>query len=119
MKEDKIYCEKCGAEMKPINKGIGYGMTCPNCGWGWTTSYFEPILLDDTNYHVILVSNNCSVSIIKIVSEISGYNYIEAKRMIESAPVTVFSGKAVDIKPVKEKLEKASVDFNIEPEFTY
>lgn len=43
---EKTYCEKCGSEMKVINENHPDGMTCQNCGWGWVTSYFEPILSD-------------------------------------------------------------------------
>lgn len=56
---------------------------------------------------------------LKLVSEISGCNYIEAKKMIEKAPVEIFSGKAIDIMGIKEKLEAANIDFKIEPEFLY
>jgi large subunit ribosomal protein L7/L12 len=105
--------------MEPINIGAGYGMVCPKCGWGWTTSHFEPILLDDTDYHVLLTSNSSTITVIKMVSKIANCNYIEAHRLVENAPVEVFSGKAVDVKPVKEKLESAGVGFNIEPKFPY
>ena len=56
---------------------------------------------------------------LKLVSEIAGCNYIEAKMMIEKAPVEIFSGKAIDIMEIKEKLETANIDFKIEPEFPY
>lgn len=56
---------------------------------------------------------------LKLVSEIAGCNYIEAKKMIEKAPVEIFSGKAIDIMEIKEKLEAASIDFKIEPEFPF
>jgi large subunit ribosomal protein L7/L12 len=119
MKKDTICCEICGAEMRFEKDEHSVCWICDNCNNAVATSYFEPILLDNTNYHIILISNNCSVCIIKMVSEISGYNYIETKKAIENAPVEIFSGKAVDIKPVKENLEKAGVNFSIEPEFLY
>ena len=46
---DKIICEKCGAEMLPIDQNKPVGMTCPNCGWGWATTYIEPII-EDPNF---------------------------------------------------------------------
>ena len=52
---EKTYCEKCGSEMKVINENHPDGMTCQNCGWGWVTSYFEPILSDTWDYHIILL----------------------------------------------------------------
>ena len=56
---------------------------------------------------------------LKLVSEIAGCNYIEAKKLIEKTPVEVFSGKAIDIMGIKEKLEAANIDFKIEPDFPY
>ena len=39
--------------------------------------------------------------------------------MIEKTPVEIFSGKAIDIMGIKEKLEAANIDFKIEPDFPY
>ena len=112
-------CEKCGHEMVSISDTRPIGMTCPNCGWGWATTYIEPIFLDDEDYHVILLSNDSSVSIIKIISEITTHNYIAVKKMIENAPVEIFIGKANEVKEIKEKLESTNIKYKIEPEFSY
>ena len=119
MSDDILICEKCGAEMKPLSDIYPVGMTCPNCGWGWATTYIEPILSDSTDYHVVLVSRNNSLTSIKAVSKVANCNYIEAKKLINHAPVEVFHGQAVEVKAIREKLEAASIDFKIEPEFTY
>jgi large subunit ribosomal protein L7/L12 len=116
---DTCICEKCGAEMKPLSDIYPVGMTCPNCGWGWATTYIDPINLDEINYHVILLSSGNSLSNIKMVSETANCNYVEAKKMINNAPVEVFHGQAVEVKAIKEKLEEAGIDFRIEPEFPY
>jgi large subunit ribosomal protein L7/L12 len=119
MNYDTVICEKCGAEMKPINEDKPIGMECPDCGWGWATTYIEPINLDESDYHVILTASGNSITVIKTVSEVANCNYIEAKKMINNAPVEVFHGQAVEVKAIKEKLEAASIDFKIEPEFPY
>ncbi len=116
---DMNICEKCGNEMKPLSDIYPIGMTCPNCGWGWATTYIDPINLDECDYHVILTSEDCSLSIIKIISDIANCNYVESKKMIENAPVEIFCGKAVDIKVIKERLETANIEFSIEPEYPY
>lgn len=77
---EKTYCEKCGSEMKVINENHPDGMTCQNCGWGWVTSYFEPILSDTYDYHIILLPCENSLLAIKTVSEIANCNYIDAKK---------------------------------------
>lgn len=67
--EDVVLCEKCGHEIDYHHEGSGCGMTCPNCGWGRATTYIDSINLDESEYHVILVSNENSLSNIKMVSE--------------------------------------------------
>ena len=95
------------------------GMTCPNCGWGWATTYIEHINLDESDYHVILAASDNSLNSIKTVSEVANCNYVEAKKLIKNAPIEIFCGKAVEVKAIKEKLVAAGVNFRIEPEFPY
>jgi large subunit ribosomal protein L7/L12 len=54
-----------------------------------------------------------------LVSETANCNYVEAKKLIEKAPVEIFCGKAVEVKTIKEKLEAANIEIRIEPEFPY
>ena len=98
MSDDIVICEKCGAEMKPLSDIYPVGMTCPNCGWGWATTYIEPILSDSTDYHVVLVSSNNSLTSIKAVSEVANCNYIEAKKLISHAPVRYFTDKLLRLR---------------------
>ena len=77
-----IKCEKCGAVMCPIDPSKPVGMTCPNCGWGWATTYVDPMLDDNTIYKVSLSNGNkASKSAIKAVAKVSGKNFIQAKRI--------------------------------------
>lgn len=116
---DKCICEKCGAEMKPLSEIYPIGMTCPNCGWGWATTYIDPINLDENDYHMILVSSENSFSNIKIISEIANCNFIDAKKKIENAPTVIFIGKAVDVKNIIERLDNTKISIKIEPDFPY
>lgn len=118
--EDAVLCEKCGHEMIYYLGGHCCGMTCPNCGWGWATTYFEPYETDMTDYHILLEKSfDPSIDDIRIVSNIANCNYIAAKKLINNAPVEIFCGKAIDIMPIKEKLEAAGIDIKIKPEFPY
>jgi large subunit ribosomal protein L7/L12 len=120
MKDDVIFCKKCGAEMRFEKDGHSICWICDRCGNASATTYFEPYEIDSTVYHILLSSPvKTTIDKLKLISEIANCNYIEAKKLIESAPLTIFSGKAIEVKPVKEKLEKADIDFNIEPEFPY
>lgn len=117
--EDVVLCEKCGHEMTSFREGHDCGMICHNCGWGVATTYIDPINLDENDYRMILVSSENSLSNIKLVSETANCNYVEAKKLIEKAPVEIFCGKAVEVKTIKEKLEAANIEIRIEPEFPY
>lgn len=119
MDEEVILCEKCGAEMNPIHQGFTVGAECPNCGWGYVTSYIPPMYSDTRTYSVILDSNQYSVERVKLIASIANCNFIHAKKLIESAPVSIFSGRAVEVKAIKEKLEEAHIACSIEPEFPY
>ena len=115
---DKVICEKCGAEMQPIDPNLHCGMTCPQCGWGWATSPYDPLLEDETEYFVTLLAGNTkSKEVIKALSQLTGQNYLKAKKMIDDAPVNVFTGKAFQVKRFIEELDLASIQYEINPEF--
>ena len=116
---NKPICEKCGHEMKPISESQPVGMTCPNCGWGWATTYIEPILLDENDYHIILISDNSSLPIIKKVAAVVGCNYLQAKEMIENSPVEIYCGKAPDVKVIAADLVNSQLKIKINPAFPY
>lgn len=117
---NKIICEKCGAEMKPIDPRINCGMTCPQCGWGWATSPYSPMLEDETDYSVTLLAGNSkSEDVIKVISHITGQNYLSARKMIDTAPVKIISGRANQIKDYIKELDFASIQYETDPEFPY
>ena len=117
---DKIICEQCGAEMIPIDPNKPVGMTCPNCGWGWATTYIDPIQEDDVIYIISLCEGNiANREAIKAVAKISNKNFVQAKRMIEIAPVDIFSGKAFQVKEILGLLDSLSLAYHVNPEFPY
>ncbi len=118
---DKVICEKCGTEMLPIDPNKHVGMTCPNCGWGWATTYIDPIQEDDTVYVVYLGEGNViSKATIKTVATISNINYMQAKKMMENNPTAIiFSGNAVQVRDILLQLKSLSLTFKVEPDFPY
>ena len=115
-----IKCEKCGAVMRPIDPSKPVGMTCPNCGWGWATTYVDPMLDDNTIYKVSLSNGNkASKSAIKAVAKVSGKNFIQAKRMIENSPSDIYEGKAIQVKEILILLESLPLSYSVMPEFPY
>lgn len=117
MNEEKILCEKCGSEMRRIDELCTVGMDCPNCGWCLVTT--NPIISDRQTYNIFLNSNKSSLNHIKLISSIANCNYITAKKLIESAPVPIFCGSAIEVRSIKKKLEDADVTYSIEPKFPY
>ena len=113
----KALCSNCGGEMYMYEEGITLGWKCPDCGWGYCTT--SPIISDTESYSVFLNSDNGSADQIKLISSIVNCDHASAKRLIASAPVSVFSGGAVEVREVKRKLESAGLEFSIEPEFPW
>ncbi len=117
---NKIICEKCGTEMLPIDMHKSVGMKCPKCGWGWATSYIEPIKVDTTDYNVVLLAGNIpSKESIKTIANIAGISFLQAKKMIENAPTSLFIGKAVAVKEAIVALESSALNYQVEPKFPY
>ena len=117
---EKIICEKCGAEMLPIESNNPVGLKCPNCVWGWATTFIDPIYNDQTNYSVFLLEGNEQTKEkIKVVSKITNLNMLQAIKIFESTPYEIFSGKAVNVKAAIELLRTQSLNFKVEPEFPY
>lgn len=117
---EKIICEKCGAVMTPLDPERPIGMECPECGWGWVTSYIEPKAEDATIYSIILEQgNNADSNVVKAVSKVAGCNFIQAKSLIAGSTAKLTEGLAVDIETCIEVLDKASVKYHIEPKWSY
>lgn len=117
VEKETVLCEKCGTEMRSIHELCTVGMKCAACGWGWVTT--NPMISDTKTYNIFLYPIKSTADNIKIISSIANCNYITAKKLIESAPVSVFSGSALEVKLIKERLENADIIHSIEPEFPY
>ena len=95
-------------------------MLCPNCGWGWATSYFDPIVTDQTEYKIILLEgNDASVEKIRAVNRVSHRNLLKSKELIADAPQVIFEGDAIEVHDKKEILEEEQVLYKIEPDYPY
>ena len=116
-------CEKCGAvlEIAIPNDRIGtYSIECPNCHWGYATTYIDPICRDETQYSIVLLEgNDTSAKKVRAVNKVSHRNLLKSKQLIESAPQVIFKGKALEIDEMKEILEEEQVRFKIEPDYPY
>ena len=82
---NEIMCEKCGSQMRPLDPQKPIGMTCDKCGWGWATTYIEPILSDTTTYCLTIRKMNCpDAKALRVLANILNCNYIKANEQISS-----------------------------------
>lgn len=94
---------------------------CPKCGWNIVTTKIDDIMLDTQLYQLYILKNeHINRNQIRILSKISGMNYICIKQNIVTRNKTLLiSDRAFKIKAIKEMLEKEKIQFEVVPEFKY
>lgn len=113
-------CPVCNHELIPMKEGSSIGVRCSNCEYSVVTSYIDPIYEDENTYTLMLEADNvCDKTCMKIISRITGENFIQAKKLISSAPVVIAEGKAMDILTIKKELDENSIKYSISPIFPY
>ncbi|MGI6217874.1 MAG: hypothetical protein ACOYIK_09725 [Coriobacteriales bacterium] len=113
-------CEKCGTPMVEFEQEFSIGATCPNCGWGFSTTKSDPILSDRTIYDISLLPGNAADrQILGAVSKVAGIGYVEAKKRIDGPHSKIFSGKASEVLSKKKTLDAAGVRYTITPDFPH
>lgn len=118
--DKQIICEKCGAIMAPIDPDKPVGMECPDCGWGWATTYTDPKHEDETVYKIILEpGNETDKDTLKAISQILNCNYLKARDVIADFGETLVEGKASEIEGCIKTLLQASIKYRVEPEWPY
>jgi hypothetical protein len=116
---NEIMCEKCGSQMRPLDPQKPIGMTCDKCGWGWATTYIEPILSDTTTYCLtIRKMNSPDAKVLRVLANVLNCNYIKAKEQVTAQDVEIFE-RATSIKEYAITLCKNGIPFDISPDFPY
>ncbi len=114
-----IICEKCGASMEHSITGYCSSTICPQCGWGWATTYFPPIELDTTDYSIVVESiETPGVAQIRSAAKTANTNFIEAREFLKTGGVIACT-KAKDIAAIAQQLKDAQIPYIIRPEFPY
>lgn len=117
--KNNYYCPDCGTKMIEVYEKPALNLTCPKCGCKMATTKWEEIDLDETQYEIISVSNNNpSVDKIKVISRVTGKNFVLAKSTLEKE-LLIFNGKARDVKVIAKILDDASITYEIKPDFNY
>ena len=116
---DNVICEKCGRVMTYYRKAGSCGYECPNCGWGWATSYYSPLDLDEQKYTVTVAGSNVGKSQqYKAISEILNCNYLEARKKYISG-FSIQDIPAKDALSVIKTLTNGHVSFTVSPVFPH
>ena len=119
MEERKYNCPECGTIMNESYDKPALNLTCPKCGYKIATTRWEEIDLDDKKYEIVLVANNNpTLDQIKVVSSITGVNFINSKDNIVSGK-SIFKGSPIKVKNVAKILKEKNVDYTISPRFPY
>ena len=64
------------------------------------------------------MDNKATMKFVKIIANISGKNYLQCKKIIESNGI-IYSGKATDVLDLLIKLKEKNMKIEISPYFPY
>ena len=113
-------CPECGAILGSFIEGSSMGSRCPACGWSVVTTYTPSILEDEREYAIsIMPGGTLTKEALRAVSHIATCNYLTARKMMASAPTTIFTGHATEVLARKNKLEDVGVPIGVHPDFPY
>ena len=110
-----MLCKKSHTEMTVMQEDNVSGLICPKCGWNIVTTKIDDIMLDTQLYQLYILKNeHINRNQIRILSKISGMNYICIKQNIVTRNKTLLiSDRAFKIKAIKEMLEKEVPGLNV------
>ncbi len=103
------------------SKGPYIHYVCPKCGEAIATYDYtkdDPIKFDDKIYTVRSINNSSNADMLKIISKITGQNYLDCKKIIDENKI-ICSGKARDIIESLRELQQNNILFEIDPKFDY
>ena len=115
-----MLCKKCHTEMIAMNEDNVGGVICPKCGWNIVATKINDIMLDTKMYQLYALKNeNINMSQIRILSKISGENFICIKRDVTKNKMLIMNARATKIKDALKMLKKEKIEFEVVPDFKY
>ena len=109
-------CTQCGGELISRQEGSVQGLFCDSCGWSVVTTYISPMLLDETLYEVRAMGGDFhNDAHIKAVAEVSGRNFLGARKLLQESEPLVYKGHAPDVARVEAILTAAGLGVRIRP----
>lgn len=114
-------CQKCGQKAVRRIAGSCQGYFCESCNeWLFVTTYIEPIKADIKDYKIILQKGDFSnKEQIKLISTVSGINFLQARELLKNEGVKIFEGQAVEVREFSQQLKRLKIEHEIVPDFPY
>ncbi|WP_408951234.1 hypothetical protein [Lysobacter sp. Hz 25] len=121
MKTSKKHgCEKCGGLTETRKDGSVEGIYCTVCDWAMVTTSIPAISRDTGIYEVRVVGGDFTDNNqVKIISRVSGVNFLDARKLLAAKGSLVFRGRADKVFEVREALRAGSIPCEISPSFNY
>ena len=114
-----IKCLKCGNEVIVINNGREIINKCTSCDYEVVSTYNSPMDLDSTKYVIsILGENEISLENIKLISKLTGFNYVKSKIYLQNG-YSFEKEYAEKILEKKKEFDKYGIKYQIIPKFPY
>jgi hypothetical protein len=114
-------CNKCGGELVYRQEGRIQGAYCMNCcTWAVIATYFPEYEVDETDYCIYAINAQFEdLNKIRVVSAITGMNYLDVRKLLQQDKTIIFKGKAPEIMKIRKTLDDAGMHYEIEPDFKY
>lgn len=99
-------------------EGSTQGLFCKNCDWSVVTTYIPAMLLDETVYEVRARDGDFhNETHVKAVAEVSGRNFLGARKLLQEREPLVYKGKAPAVARAEAVLTAAGIGIQIAPPF--
>lgn len=114
-----IKCPKCGKELIVMNNGREIINKCTSCDYEVVTTYNSPMDLDSTKYVIsILSENEISLENIKLISKLTGFNYVQSKNYLQNG-YSFEKEYAETVLEKKKEFDKYGIKYQIISKFPY
>lgn len=111
-------CTQCGGDMAFRREGSTQGLFCKHCDLSVVTTYIPAMLLDETIYEVRATGGDFrNETHVKAVAELSGRNFLGARKLLQEREPLVYKGKAPAVARAEAVLTAAGIGIQIEPDF--
>jgi hypothetical protein len=96
------------------------GLFCKNCDGYLVTTHIPALLVDETDYEVRATGGDFhNEAHVKAVAEISGRNFLGARKLLQESEPLIYKGKAPEVARAEAALTAAGVGTQILPVFPH